>query len=145
MAKNKKRKSARRKGSKKGGKKTSQGQSSRLLRIPDDIAILEARTDSKVEVLAEITNAVIPYTVAYDGRVLIKSLVNRREPVEPLTEGVHRLGWAFAHSQAGWSHTLIAVIDGSSTVLEKKSEANKDRDHSVGVAFLVVAAPEPGA
>jgi hypothetical protein len=36
-------------------------------------------------------------------------------------------------------HKIALKVDGSEKLLEKKSEASKDQDHSVGVVFLVVA------
>lgn len=106
--------------------------------LPAGIKVIEIPGNATVLVDVDVNDMVIPYTVAADGNVLIKSLVDRREPLS-LAPGTHRLGWAFAHAAKGWMHKLTLKINGADTLLEKKSEANKDQDHSVGVVFLVVA------
>jgi hypothetical protein len=105
--------------------------------LPEGIEVIQVPATATVLVDVNVNDMVIPYTVAADGSVLIKSLVDRREPL-PLGVGTHRLGWAFAHAAKGWMHELTLKINNTSKVLEKKSEANKDQDHSVGVVFLVV-------
>jgi hypothetical protein len=105
--------------------------------LPPDVPTIQIPLGASVVVDVDVNDMVIPYTVAIDGGVLIKSLVDRREPAS-LSAGVHRMGWAFAHAAKGWMHKLTITVGGKATVLETKSEANKDRDHSVGVAFLVV-------
>lgn len=67
---------------------------------------------------------VIPYTIAADGNVLIKSLVDRREPL-PLTVGTHRLVWCFAHAAKGWMHELPLEINNTRKVLERPLIANE--------------------
>jgi hypothetical protein len=37
-----------------------------------------------------------------------------------------------------WMHKVSVTVDGITTVLEERSEEDKDADHSIGVAFLVV-------
>lgn len=106
--------------------------------LPGDVAVIEVPTTATVEVEVDVNDMSIPYTVAVDGDVVIKSLVDRRRTVE-LAAGKHRLGWAFAHNLKGWKHKLVLLVDGKPTVLEALSEAAKDPDHSVGVAFIVVA------
>jgi hypothetical protein len=106
--------------------------------LPTDLKVIDVPSGASVEVDVDVNDMVIPYTIAYDGRVLIKSLVDQRERVEPLTPGTHRLQWGFAHAVKEWMHKVSVLIDGVETVLEKKSEAAKDADHSIGVAFLVV-------
>jgi hypothetical protein len=86
----------------------------------------------------DVNAMVVPYTIALDGDVVIKSTVDRRAVIGPLPQGTHTLGWGFAHGLKGWAHSLTVTVDGTTTVLEKKSEANKDQDHSVGMAFLRV-------
>lgn len=107
--------------------------------LPEEVKVIEVPAGAKVEVDVDVNDMSIPYTIAYDGDVLIKSLVDRRKAIDPLTPGKHRLGWAFAHILKGWKHKLVLRVDGKPTVLEEMSEAAKDSDHSVGVAFLVVA------
>lgn len=95
-----------------------------------------AGTTATVDV--DVNAMVVPYTIALDGSVVIKSTVDRRAVIGPLPLGTHTLGWGFAHGIKGWAHSLTISVDGTTTVLEKKSEANKDQDHSVGMAFLSV-------
>jgi hypothetical protein len=79
----------------------------------------------------------IPYTVQYAGRTIIKSLVDGAVNAQPLESGQRVLGWAFAHTQKGWHHTIgFSINGGDPQVLESKSEANKDLDHSVGAAIV---------
>jgi hypothetical protein len=106
--------------------------------LPPGIKVIQVTRDAEVLVDVDVNDMVIPYTVAADGDVVIKSLVDRREPLV-LTAGTHRVGWAFSHAAKGWMHRISIKVDGADTLLEKKSEANKDQDHSVGVVFLVVA------
>lgn len=120
--------------------KTPPAPETRALRaaLPPDVPTIQIPPGSTVVVDVDVNDMVAPYTVAIDGRVLIKALVDRREEAE-LSAGIHRLGWAFAHAAKGWKHKLTITVGSKATVLESKSEADKDRDHSVGVAFLVVA------
>ncbi|HZM96009.1 MAG TPA: hypothetical protein VFB92_21450 [Vicinamibacterales bacterium] len=106
--------------------------------LPPGIKVIEIPEDAEVLVDVDVNDMVIPYTVAADGNVVIKSLVDRREPLS-LAAGTHRLGWSFSHAAKGWMHKIALKVDGSEKLLEKKSEASKDQDHSVGVVFLVVA------
>ena len=106
--------------------------------LPPGIKVIQVPQGAEVQVDVDVNDMVIPYTVAADGNVVIKSLVDRREPLS-LTAGTHRVGWAFSHAAKGWMHRISVKVDGADTLLEKKSEANKDQDHSVGVVFLVVA------
>ncbi len=79
---------------------------------------------------------VIPYTVAYDGRTLIKSLVDRAEPIT-IRPGDFILAWAFAHAVKEWRHNIsFSIAGGPVQVLEQRSEAKKDPDHSVGFALV---------
>lgn len=89
-------------------------------------------------VIVDVGPMSVPYTVSYVGRTLVKSLVDRAEPV-PLVPGDQVLGWAFAHAVKGWQHTIgVSVNNGVPIVLETKSEANKDQDHSVNFAIVRV-------
>ena len=87
-------------------------------------------------VIVDVGPMAIPYTVAYAGRNLIKSLVDRAAPV-PLLPGDQVLAWAFAHALKEWEHTIgVSINGGDPVVLEAKSEKNKDQDHSVGFAIV---------
>jgi hypothetical protein len=64
--------------------------------------------------------------VAYDGRTLIKSLVDRSEPVA-VKPGDTVLAWAFAHAVKEWSHSIgYSLGGGPIKILEQRSEAKKD-------------------
>jgi hypothetical protein len=87
-------------------------------------------------VIIDVGEMTVPYTVSYAGRTLIKSLVDRAEPV-PLIAGDQVLGWAFAHMVKGWHHTIGYSLNGATPiVLETRSEAKKDQDHSVNFAIV---------
>ena len=105
--------------------------------LPEGVEVIQIPASATVHVDVNVNDMVIPYTIAANGSVLIKSLVDRREPLS-LGVGTHRLGWGFAHAAKGWMHELTLKINNTSKLLEKRSEANKDQDHSVGVVFLVV-------
>ena len=107
--------------------------------LPPDVKVISVPHGATVEVDVDVNEMTIPYTIAMDGRVLIKALVDRRETVPAPAPGSHRLGWGFMHTEKGWSHTLTLRINGKGQVIEKRAEADKHSDHSVGVAFLVVA------
>lgn len=107
--------------------------------LPDDVKVISIPANANVAVDVDVNDMAIPYTIALDTAVVIKSLVDRREDLRSLTKGTHRLSWAFAHAVKDWKHTLKLNVNGVSEVLEDKSEAKKHTDHSVGVAFLVVS------
>jgi hypothetical protein len=100
------------------------------------VAVIEVPAGGTLQVVVDVGPMVVPYTIAYDGGTVIKSLVDQAEMVR-LTPGSHLLGWQFAHTVKGWEHTLGFSINGGPVkVLEKKSEANKDTDHSIGIALV---------
>ena len=102
-----------------------------------NIPIIAVPTGGTLKIVVDVGAMSIPYTVQYAGRTIIKSLVDRAEDVTPLETGDRVLGWAFAHALKGWHHTIgYSVDEGQVQVLESKSEANKDPDHSVGVAIV---------
>jgi hypothetical protein len=107
--------------------------------LPGDVKVIPVPRDAKVSVEVDVNDMAIPYTIALDTRVLIKSLVDQREDLPPMDPGSHRLSWGFAHTLKDWMHKVTLSVDGQKTVLEEKSEAKKDADHSIGVAFLVVS------
>ena len=104
-----------------------------------DIQLIEVPAGGTLTVGVDVGPMSIPYTVAYAGRTVIKSLVDRAEQVTPLHAGDRVLGWAFAHTEKGWHHTIAYSIDaGPVEILERKSEAKKNPDHSVGAAIVRV-------
>jgi hypothetical protein len=107
--------------------------------LPDDVKVISIPANANVTVEIDVNDMAIPYTIALDTDVVIKSLVDRREDLRSLTKGTHRLSWAFAHAVKDWKHTLKLNVNGAPEILEDKSEAQKHTDHSVGVAFLVVS------
>lgn len=88
-------------------------------------------------VIVDVGEMTIPYTVSYTGRTLIKAFVDRAEAVS-LQPGEQVLGWGFAHGMTkGWHHRIgVSVNSAAPIVLESRSEANKDSDHSVNFAIV---------
>jgi len=100
------------------------------------VPVIDVPPGGSLQIVVDVGPMVIPYTVAYGGTTVIKSLVDRAELV-PLTAGAGMLGWAFAHAAKGWSHTISYSVNGAAAVvLEQRSEAAKDTDHSVGFALV---------
>ena len=90
-----------------------------------------------LKVVVDVGPMTIPYTVAYAGHNVIKSLVDRAEDVAPLLPGDRLLVWAFSHTEKHWEHAIgFSVSGGAVQLLERKSEANKDPDHSLGAAIV---------
>ena len=101
-----------------------------------DVAVIVIPAGGTLDVAVDVGPMAIPYTVAYAGRTVIKSLVDRAEPV-PLETGNALLTWAFAHTCEGWSHRIgYSVNGGPVQILEQRSDANQDSDHSVGLALV---------
>lgn len=107
--------------------------------LPSDIKVFSLSAKAVVTVEVDVSDMAIPYTVAIERHVLIKSVVNRRAVLAPMSPGTYRLSWSFAHVVKDWTHKVSVSVDGSTTILEECSEENRDSDHSIGVAFLVVA------
>lgn len=100
------------------------------------IPVIVVPPGATLEVVVDVGPMVIPYTVAYAGRTVIKSLVDRAEIV-PVESGDFVFAWAFAHAAKGWSHGIgYSLNRGPVKILEARSEANKDPDHSVGFAIV---------
>ena len=100
------------------------------------IPIIKVTPADSLEVLVDVGPMTVPYTVAFDGSTLIKSLVDRMETV-PVAPGSRLLAWAFAHTEKAWSHSIGYRVNGGAVkVLESRSEKDKDNDHSVGVAIV---------
>ena len=107
--------------------------------LPAGIKVIPIPAGASVTVDVDVNEMAIPYTIALDTHVVIKSVVHRRELLPAMAPGTHRLSWGFAHVVKGWKHKVTLTVNGVKTVLEEKSEAKKDPDHSIGVAFLVVS------
>lgn len=106
----------------------------------DETSVVEVPADATLTVIVDVGQMSVPYTVAYAGKNVIKSLVDRAEDLD-LEAGDRVLAWAFAHMVKGWHHTIgVSVNGGTPIVLEKKSEKNKDPDHSVN--FVIVRTAE---
>jgi hypothetical protein len=102
-----------------------------------NIVVIDVPVGSTLTVVVDVGPMSIPYTVQYAGRTIIKALVDRAEDVVPLEPGQRVLGWAFAHTEKGWKHVIgYSIDDGPAQILESKSEASKDSDHSVGAAIV---------
>jgi hypothetical protein len=103
---------------------------------PPAIKVITVPAGGSLVVIVDVGPMSIPYTVSYAGRTLIKSLVDRAAPVT-LLAGEQVLGWAFAHVNKGWHHTLaVSVNNGAPEILEAMSEAKKHQDSSVGFAIV---------
>lgn len=104
--------------------------------VGSEMPVITIPPGGTLRVVVDVGEMTIPYTVAYNRHTLIKSLVDRAE-MAPLAPGAHILGWAFAHTTKGWHHAIgVSVNGGPVQILESKSEAAKDADHSVGVALV---------
>lgn len=102
-----------------------------------EIPIVNVPAGGTLKVIVDVGPMAIPYGVQYAGHTIIKSLVDRAEDVVPLQSGDRVLGWSFQHVVKEWHHTIaVSVNDGAPQILESKSEANKDPDHSVGFAIV---------
>ena len=100
------------------------------------VRIVQVPPGGTAEVIVDVGPMTVPYTISYLGKTVIKSLVDRAEPLT-LAPGDRILGWAFAHMAKGWAHTVaISVNGGEPITLEAMSEANNDRDHSVNFAIV---------
>jgi hypothetical protein len=101
-----------------------------------NVPVIVVPPGGTLRVIVDVGPMGIPYTVAYAGHTVIKSLVDRSELV-PLQAGDFLLAWAFAHDMKGWSHSIGYSVDsGAVQVLEAKSEAHKDPDTSLGFALV---------
>ena len=119
--------------------------------LPNDIKVITVASGAQIQVDVDVNEMVIPYTIAFDGGVLIKSLVDRRAIIPSLGKGAHRLGWAFAHAMKDWKHRLAIRVGTEDHELEKRSEAAKDLDHGTkanrlglrhsGAVFGVLTSP----
>src|SRR5438552_2008143 len=100
---------------------------------------IRAQAGETLTVLVDVENISIYYTVTFDKKTLMYSLVDRQEEVV-LTPGVHRLGWGFTHVEKEWSHKVSAQVEGGSVqVLDEKSETKKDSPYTIGLAIVEVA------
>ena len=106
--------------------------------LPSDIKVFSLSAKAVVTVDVDVSDMAIPYTITIDRHVLIKSVVDRRANLPPMSPGTYRLSWSFAHVVKDWMHKVSVTVDGDTTILEERSEAGKDADHSIGVAFLVI-------
>ena len=98
--------------------------------------VIEVPPGGTAIVIVDVGPMAVPYAVSYAGNTLIKSLVDRAEPL-PLLPGDQVLGWAFTHMVKEWHHTIGVSVNGAAPiVLEARSEANKDQDVSVNFATV---------
>jgi hypothetical protein len=102
----------------------------------DQVPVIVVPPGGTLEVVVDVGPMVIPYAVAYAQHTVIKSLVDRAEMI-PVQTGDFVLAWSFEHAAKGWSHSIgFSVNGGAPQLLEKKSEAKKDSDVSVGFAIV---------
>ncbi len=104
------------------------------------VPIIRTSVGSTLVVDVDIEHPSVNYTVAFDSRTLMYSQVDRREAVENLEAGTHRLVWSFTHLAKGWQHRVSAQVTGQPRlVLEERSEAKKDSPYSLGFALVVAS------
>jgi len=120
-------------------KKAAKKQALSTLRaaLPKNTDAIDIPPNATVTVDVDVNDMTIPYTIALNGDDVLNSRLDRRKDISPLPAGTHRLGWGFAHTEKGWKHKVTLTVNGKAIVLEERSEARKDVDHSIGVAFLV--------
>ena len=90
------------------------------------VPIIVVPAGATLDVIVDVGPMVVPYTITvYDGRTVIKSLVDRSEPVA-VKPGDFILAWAFAHAVKEWTHTVAySIDDGPVQILEKRSERKR--------------------
>ena len=86
-----------------------------------------------LEVVVDVGEMVIPYTVAYDGTIVIESLVNRAERV-PVKSGMNSARLGVRTRRQGLEALIRRLAERRSDVVLERSEKAKDTDYSVGVA-----------
>jgi len=102
------------------------------------IQLITVPPGGTLAVIVDVGPMSIQYAVSYAGRNLIKAFVDRASAV-PLVPGEQVLSWAFSHIDKGWHHTIGVSVNGAAPiVLEAKSEARKDPDHSIAFAIVKV-------
>ena len=107
-----------------------------VVRAVPNVQVIQVPAGGTADVIVDVGPMRVPYTISYDGKTVIKALVDRAERLS-LAPGDRILGWAFAHMLKGWEHTVGISVNGAAPVtLESLSEANKDQDHSVN--FVIV-------
>lgn len=107
--------------------------------LPDGVVVLEGKAGNDLIVTADVNEMHYAYSVIFEGKTLIFSFTDRKEAVEDLKAGVHRLSWAFTHGAKGWKHEIKAKVGNKSfKVLESRSEKNKDSPYSSDFALVVV-------
>jgi hypothetical protein len=104
---------------------------------PVEPVVIVVPPGGRLDVVIDVGPMSVPYSVSYADRTIVKSLVDQAVEVSPLHSGRRTLAWVFMHLNKGWSHTIAYAIDGGEpVVLEQRSEANKDPDTHIGVAFV---------
>ena len=102
-----------------------------------NIRVIEVPANGMLKVVVDVGPMSIPYAIHYAGRTVFTALVDRAVDVMPLEAGDRVLGWSFSHTEKDWLHTIGVIVNsGPVQLLESKSEAKKDADHSVG--FVIV-------
>jgi hypothetical protein len=103
------------------------------------VPTLTATDGDSLEITVDVEAISVPYTVVFDDRTLMYSLVDRRERVA-LAKGTHRVAWSFSHVEKNWKHHVTAKVNGKSeVVLDSRSEEKKDSPYGIGLALVVVS------
>jgi hypothetical protein len=101
-----------------------------------DVPVIVVPPGGTLRVIVDVGPMVFPYTVAYAGHTVMKSLVNRAEFLS-LQTGHFPLAWSFAHAVKGWFHSIgYSISNGPVKILEHLSEENHDDDTSVNFAVV---------
>ena len=90
-------------------------------------------------VVVDVGPMTIPYTVAYAGHNVIKSPWIAPKRSHRFCPATTCWPGRSPHTEKGWHHAIgFSVNGGPVQLLERKSEANKDSDHSLGAAIVRV-------
>lgn len=107
--------------------------------LPPEIPVLEGEAGDALIITVDVNDMQFPYSVNFQGSTLIFGFVDRTETVTALQPGKHTLSWTFHHGSKKWKHEIKAKLGSKAVkVLDSRSEADKDRPFSVGVAFFVI-------
>lgn len=102
-----------------------------------ELPIITVPPGGTLTVVVDVGPMTVDYHVNYMGRSIIAAQLDRAEEVSPLAPGDNLLIWSFTHTEKGWHHAIgFSINGGQVALLEKKSEANKDRDFSTGIAVV---------
>ena len=104
------------------------------------IPVVNVKAGEALTVLVDVDNISVPYSVVFDERTLMYSLVDRKEATQPLPVGTYRLSWSFSHVEKDWKHEVSVETPGGGVQgLDSRSEAKKDSPYTIGLALVVAS------